>query len=172
MMRLAIMTTLAALTTTSAAAQERSVSDPLSELRACRTIGSDAARLACFDRAVGALETAAASGEVVVVDRAEIQDTRQRLFGLDVPNARLLERFGGDQGPVDALETTLTRGYQASRGEWVFELADGSVWRQVDSERFAGRARPGAEARVRRAAMGSYFINVDGARALRARRDR
>ena len=170
-MRVMILTIFIALAATGASAQERSTPDALSGLRTCRVLTDDAARLACFDRAAGALDAAEASGEVVVVERSEIQDTRQRLFGLDVPNVRLLDRFGG-QGQVEAVETTLTRGYQTSRGEWVFELADGSTWRQIDAERFTGRARPGAEVRVRRAAMGSYFINVDGARALRARRDR
>jgi hypothetical protein len=171
MTRLAILTILTALTATGAAAQDRSPPDAMAALRACRGLPGDAARLACFDQAAGALDAAEASGEVLVVGRTEIQDTRQRLFGLDVPNVRLLERFGA-QGRMDAVETSLTRGYQTSGGEWVFELADGSIWRQIDTERFAGRASPGAQVRVRRAAMGSYFINVDGARALRARRDR
>lgn len=171
MKRLAILTILTALTATGAAAQERSTPDALAALRNCRAVAADAARLACFDQAARALDEGEASGELVVVDRSEIQDTRQRLFGLDVPNVRLLERFGG-QGQIDAVETTLTRAHQSSRGEWVFELADGSVWRQVDTERLTARATPGAAVRIRRAALGSYFINVAGSRALRAQRER
>ncbi|MFN4040724.1 MAG: hypothetical protein ACK4I0_03565 [Brevundimonas sp.] len=170
-MRLATLTILAALTATGASAQDRTTPEALSALRACRAVDGDAARLACFDQAARALDEGEARGDLVVVDRSEIQDTRRGLFGLDVPNVRLLERFGG-QTQVDAIETTLARAYQASRGEWVFELDDGSVWRQVDTERLTARAAPGAAVRIRRAAMGSYFINVADARALRARRDR
>ena len=170
-MRLVILTILTALTVTGASAQDRSAPEALSALRACRALGDDAARLACFDQSARTLDESEASGDLVVVERSEIQETRQRLFGLDVPNVRLLERFGG-QAQMDAVETTLARAHQSPRGEWVFELADGSVWRQIDAERLTARAAPGVAVRIRRAAMGSYFISIAGSRALRAQRDR
>lgn len=152
-------------------AQTRSPADALSALRTCRGMTENAARLACFDQAARALDEGEASGDLLVVERAEIEDTRQRLFGLDVSNVRLLHRFGG-QGDLDDIETTLSRAYQTSQGGWVFHLADGSIWRQVDMERLPNRVSPGALVRIRRGAIGSYLISVDGARALRVRRDR
>lgn len=171
MTRLMIVSLLSAMVATPVMTQDRLAPDAFSALRTCRAVTADTARLACFDQAARALDEGEAKGDLIVVDRTEIQDTRQRLFGLDVPNVRLLDRFGG-QGQVEAIESTLTRAHQASRGEWVFELADGSIWRQVDTERLSGRAQAGATVRVRRAALGSYFINIGDARALRARRDR
>ena len=42
-------------------------------------------RLACFDRAAGSLLAARDSGEVRVVDREEVQETRRGLFGFTLP---------------------------------------------------------------------------------------
>lgn len=171
MRSLATMAAAAALSATGAAAQDRATPEALSALRACRAVTDDQTRLACFDRTARALDEGEARGELVVADRSALQDARRRLFGLDAGAIGLLDRLGG-QGEIEAIDATLARAYQAPRGEWVFELADGSVWRQIDAEPLTARPTPGAPVRVRRAAMGSYFINVAGARALRARRDR
>lgn len=143
----------------------------LESLLACRGITAEAERLACFDRAAAAFETAEASGEVTVVDQAQARRTRQRLFGLDLDTVRLFGNLRND-APVEAIETTLVRARQDGRGVWTFVLADGSTWLQVDAERLTARTTAGAPVRIRQAAMGSYLLSVNGARSLRVRRER
>ena len=46
--------------------------EALTRLMACRPIADSAARLACFDAAAGALDTAERAGDVVVIDRAGV----------------------------------------------------------------------------------------------------
>ena len=134
----------------------------LEGLLACRAITATDARLACFDAAAAAFDTAEQQGEVTVIDRVQARETRTRLFGLDLDTANLFGRLRQDD-PVDAIETTLTSGRQDGRGQWTFVLADGSVWKQIDMEQVTARVGPGASVRIRQAAMGSYLLSVGGA---------
>ena len=142
----------------------------LESLMACREIAASDARLACFDSASTAFETAEQQGEVTVVDRAQAQETRTRLFGLSLGNANL---FGGLRldAPIEAIESSLSAIRQDPNGKWIFTLADGSVWSQIDSERLSPRPRVGQGVRVRQGAINSYLLSVGGARSVRARRE-
>lgn len=143
----------------------------LEGLLSCRAITATDERLACFDAAAAAFDTAEQQGEVTVIDRVQARETRTRLFGLDLDTANLFGRLRQDD-PVDAIETTLTSGRQDGRGQWTFVLADGSIWRQIDMERVTARVAPGAPVRIRQGAVGSYLLSVGGARSVRARRER
>lgn len=143
----------------------------LDGLIACRAITASDARLACFDRASEAFDVAERQGEVAVVDQAQARETRTRLFGLSLESANLWGRLRQDDR-IDSIETTLASSSFDGNGKAVLVLADGSTWRQVDSERINGRLRAGAPVRIRQAAVGSYLLSVDGARSMRARRDR
>ena len=140
------------------------------DLMGCRNLTDNTARLACFDRAAGAFATAESEGQITVVDRAQAQETRQRLFGLNLGTANVFGNLRFDSS-VDAVETTLSSARQDANGKWVFTLADASVWRQIDTERLTVRPVAGAEVRIRRAAVGSFMLSVNGARSVRARRD-
>lgn len=142
----------------------------LTDLLACRQITASEARLACFDAAAGAFETAQQQGEVTVIDTQAARETRARLFGLNLGTANLFAGLRQDN-PISAIETELTSARQDGRGQWTFNLADGSTWRQIDRETITVRMTPGAPVRIRQAAMGSYLLSVGGARSVRARRE-
>lgn len=155
-----------------AGAQEPSTGQPadaFDRVMACRGMSNSEARLACYDTAVGAFDTARRQGDVVVVDRAQTEAARRRLFGFQAPSLPFLG--GSDDGQrIAAIETTLVSARQSRDGAWTFHLADDSVWRQVDSERPNFPNRAGQPVRIRQAAMGSYLLSVGGARSVRARR--
>lgn len=142
----------------------------IDNLSRCRNIAADAARLACFDAAMSALDTARQQGDVVVIDRAQARNARRQLFGFQAPSLSGL--FGREDAAeeVDSIETTLARAGRTGDGKWVFHLADGSEWRQIDSASVQFQNRAGASVRVRRAALGSYQLVVGGSRAVRVRR--
>jgi len=141
----------------------------LSRLIGCRAVADGAARLACYDSATQALDSAEREGQVVVVDRAQVTAARRQLFGFQLPTITLFEQ-GETVEPIDAIETTLTRAALVGEGRWLFTLADGTVWRQIDSERVTFRNQAGEPVRVRRAAMGSYLLTAGRSRAVRVRR--
>lgn len=164
---LAALVAASALSGQAAPAQERP--EVLARLMACRSVADSTARLACFDAAAGVLDSAARQGDLVVLDRAGVAETRRQLFGFQMP---ALPRLFGPEGAVEisSIETTLQSAALVAEGRWVFRLEDGSVWRQIDSERVRFQNRPGEAVRVRTASLGSFMLTVGGSRAVRVRR--
>lgn len=163
----AFAVTLAPAPQTPPAAQQRP--EMLERLAACRVVADNAARLACYDGAAAALDTAQQQGELLVMDRAAVTETRRQLFGFDLPAVSGL--FSGPAATeLESIETTLSSASQATESRWVFRLADGSVWRQIDSDPVRFRNRPGQDVRVRKASLGSFLLTVGDSRAVRVRR--
>lgn len=129
-------------------------------LIACRSITDSTQRLACYDREVGVVGTANARGDLVVMDREEVRKTRRSLFGLSLPD---LSVFGGGNlpGDADVLETTIKYARQGPDGKWLFVLAEGGQWVQLDSRDFIQDPAPGQPVRVKQGALGSYMMNVN-----------
>lgn len=164
---LAAALTVASLSGQATPPQERAES--LSRLTACRAIADGDARLSCYDTAVSALDSAERQGEVVVMDRAQLGEARRQLFGFEMP---AMPRLFGAEGAaqLDSIETTLQGATQIADNRWVFRLADGGVWRQIDSDPLRIRPRPGDAVRVRKASLGSFLLTVGDSRAVRVRR--
>ena len=142
----------------------------LARLVACRGVPEAAARLSCYDDATADLSTAAERGDVVVIDRDQAAVAGRQLFGFDVPSLGTLFAQRAGDVPIDAIETTLVGARRPEGTRWVFDLADGSRWGQIDSAPVRFQNRQGRPVRVRRAALGSYLLVVDGSRAVRVRR--
>ena len=70
-------------------------------LEACRAIADPTQRLACYDKQAGALLDAAQTGDVAVVDKAEVRKARKSLFGFTMPN---IPFFAGDKSADEAPE--------------------------------------------------------------------
>lgn len=137
-------------------------------LMACRGLSESAARLACFDREAGAVGAAVARRDIVVVDREAVGKTRRSLFGLALPNLGIF----GDDGK-DAIKQIdgVVAGVSTNRdGGYVFSLADGSRWTQIDDRPIAIEPRSGDKVVVRKAALGSYMLSVGRQPDVRVRR--
>lgn len=134
----------------------------------CKAITDGAARLACFDAAAESLEIAERQGDIVMVERARVLESRRALFGFTLPDVTSL--LGTDADQLDAVETTLERASNTSGAGWTFHLADGSIWRQIDNTRLDFRATAGLTVKIRRGAMGTYFLKVADNPAVRAKR--
>jgi hypothetical protein len=145
----------------------------MQKLADCRKITEDRARLGCYDAAASALDEAEAKGDVVVVDRAQAREVRRQAFGFSLPSLDIFDRGGsGADDSADRMTAKVARAYRRGDGKWVFELEDGAVWSQVDDAALPKGARGGSEVAIRKAALGSFFMNVDGQRAIRATRAR
>jgi len=138
-------------------------------LAECRAITQDAARLACYDAAAGRLEAAERTGEVVVVDREQARAARRQAFGFNLPSLSMFDRQ--DDPEVDLVDLTLASASLDRDGKWLLRTGDGQVWRQIDNNKLLPPPRAGSKARVRRAVLGSYFMNIDKERAIRVRRE-
>jgi hypothetical protein len=129
----------------------------------CRKLADPAARLACYDKSVDALASAADAKQVLVVDRATTEKTKRSLFGLSLPRIKL---FGdNDDVEIEKIESTINSVTSSRDGSAVFVLADGARWKQTD-----GRdtfAKSGQKIEIRRGAMGGYFARINGQAGVR-----
>jgi hypothetical protein len=176
-MRLKYLAALGLLAAAGASAQQsqepQARPQALTRLLDCRTIASEAERLACYDREVAAFETAEKAREVVVYDREQIRRTRRSLFGIVLPDLNI---FGGrkDDGEqseeVSQIEGTIRAVSQTGNSRYVFTIEDGARWVQIDDRELSATPRAGQKVRIRRAAMGSYLANIGSNTAIRVRR--
>lgn len=140
-------------------------------LLSCRSLTNGADRLACFDRESAGVESAIAARELVVVSKEEVRSSRRSLFGLSLPSLAI---FGGKaedgQDAIKEVEGVIAAATQRGDDNWVFRLQDGAVWTQTDSRQLALTPKAGLPVKIRRAALGSYMMNVNGGLGIRVKR--
>lgn len=163
-----------ALTPFSALAQDKKAELPSSfqKLAQCRAITDDTARLACFDKESGVLITAANEGEVKVVNREEAKTMRKSLFGFSLPDIAI---FGDDDDEakqdVEKLSSTITKVTALPSGYWRVTIADGNaVWESTGKRRGMIAPKVGNKIEFEPAALGTYWMRVNGQLGVKARR--
>ncbi len=157
------------------AAPDVARSQALDTIVACRTITVPADRLACFDRNVDALQVATEKRDIVVVNREDVRKARRSLFGFNIPEVPILGGSGGKPGAVAEedreISSTVRAAQQDRDGNWIITLDDGAVWHQTNGGPLAMRPKPGTNVTIRRAALGSYFMQIGKQPGVRARRE-
>jgi hypothetical protein len=135
----------------------------------CARIAESERRLACYDAAVAAMAKAETNGDLVTLDREQRRAARRQAFGLSLPSLAFLER-GEKPEEIDNITTKVTAASRAADGKWVITVEDAAVWRQIDDYELPRGAHAGSAVRIRKAALGSFFMNVDGQQAIRVHR--
>jgi hypothetical protein len=136
----------------------------------CRAIAEPAQRLACYDTAAGRMATAEKAGDIMVIDRQQAREAHRQAFGLNLPSLDILTRgMTGDE--TDRLEGVVRTAQNDGHGKWTLVLEDGAVWRQISDETLNRAPRRGSKVSIRRAALGSYKMNIDNQPAVRVHRD-
>ncbi|MCE2908985.1 MAG: hypothetical protein O9343_16505 [Burkholderiaceae bacterium] len=139
---------IAAVALVLALASQAAWADP-DALRRCRALADDAARLARYDaiaKPAGATAPGAAPAAAGGLPAAR--------FGLHE-----------EPSPVDRMESRIAGRFEGWGPRDRVRLANGQVWQVVDDSRGAYWL-DSPRAVVRRGALGSYLLEVDGVRAL------
>lgn len=133
----------------------------LEALLSCRQITETSARLACFDRTSGELDTARRAGRIAVVDRETARAQGQRGFGLS--GARTPKPAEENLATPSELKSTVRaiRASTSSPGRWDLSLANGMAWQSVEPPRRLPKV--GEAITITRVRLGGYRANVDGA---------
>ena len=87
-----------------------------------------------------------------------------------MPSFNIFDR-GERPEEVDRLSAKAVAAFRDVRGKWVIKLEDGAVWHQTDDNEIFRDPRPGSTVVISKAALGSFFIKVDGQQAVRAHRE-
>jgi hypothetical protein len=136
----------------------------------CRKLQDTAARLACYDRAVDGMAKAQTTGDLVTIDREQRRAVRRQAFGLTLP---ALAMFDAGEKPeeVNRIKATVKSASRDPRKWWIIILEDGGIWRQIEEGDVDRPPHPGSTVAIRKAALGSFFMNIDGQTAIRVRRE-
>jgi hypothetical protein len=162
---------------TGAAAKEKP-NDPaeraaaFDKVAACRKIADSTQRLACFDSAVAALEAAEKSGDVVVVDRAQVHEAKRQAFGLENVDAFKIFNRGDHPEVIEKISGVIASAVQDGSGRWVVTTTDGQVWREAEAETFYPDPRAGDHFQIRQGMLGSFFITINNNVAFKAHREK
>jgi hypothetical protein len=158
---------IAAGTAAPALAQE---ADYLAALKACRAIEDEDDRLACYDAKVGAMVSASEAGDVRIVDREDVRRTRRQLFGFTVPDLDILEGDEQDKETSELLETTITSARQLTNKAWRFTTAEGAVWEISNAPPRLAPIKANDKVVFKKAAMGYFFIRINGQMGVKGKR--
>lgn len=130
-------------------------------LQTCRAMTDPAQRLACYDKEAGALLDAAKTGDVAVVDKAEVRKARKSLFGFAMPS---LPFFSGDSSAdevSDTLESTVTAANGIGYGKFRITIAEGNaVWETTETYGTMRDPRAGDKISIKRGPLGSYMLRI------------
>jgi hypothetical protein len=132
----------------------------------CKTVTDPTERLTCYDRTVEVMSSASAKRDILVAERTTVEKAEKGLFGLKLPNIKI---FGGnDSGEVKEIESTITSFRRDENGALIITIADGARWRQTDIG--FQSAKVGDKIKIRKAALGSFFANINGRSGMKMTR--
>lgn len=167
------------------------------EIRVCRSLPSDEARLACYDAAADRAGTAtpaaadpppvaatppstestaarpaassASAAPATAVAPAAAAVSQEDLFGKNAKEVQRTVEEATGTASVDSLRARVTNLQQAAPDKVVISLDNGQVWRQTTSSNL--RLRKGDEIEIERGALGSYILQKVGSkRTMRVQR--
>lgn len=141
----------------------------LDGLKACQQITDNATRLACFDSAVGSMVAATETGDVKVIDREDMRETRRSLFGFSLPNLGLFGS-GDEDEQTELFTTTITHVRYTGRNSARVTTAEGAVWEMNNIPSNRREFEVGDEVRFKEASLGFYFLRIDGQTGVKGRR--
>ena len=151
---------------------------PLAGLATCHAIVDVGQRAACYDREYAALQVAVDKGDLMMVDREGVRQTRQSLFGFSLPNLAI---FGGantdkgrarpDSDELEQLNATVHSARPDQDGRWVIILDNGATWHQMDDNPLGRSPRLGDTVLIRRAALGSFIMRIGSMPSFKAQRE-
>jgi hypothetical protein len=129
----------------------------------CKALIDPASRLACYDKAVAAMDAARVSNDLVVADRATVREAKKGLFGLTLPRLKLFGDGGDDD--VTEIESKITAIRVGQDRFPIFTLEDGARWKQTEGRDTFPKV--GHTIRIRNGAMGGFLANVNNKPAIR-----
>ena len=160
------------------------------ELRVCRDLPDDDARLICYDAAMDRsrqtassrpapaaakspaatpAEPAGASGTAATAGAAASL-SQEALFGKTTDEVeRTVEEATGDER-IDRLTATVTKLQQYAYNKVLITLDNDQVWKQIDTSNL--RLRAGDAVEIERASLGSFMLRKQGSkRSMRVSRE-
>lgn len=165
--------TMLSLPTASTAQEGQSTNSHIEAIKACQSKADADARLACFDAAAASIVGATEAGDLRIVDREEVRETRRKLFGFSLPDLGIFGKSkDGDENEIKEIETTIAAISGSHATGYAIRTAEGAVWQIDDVPRRLLEPRVGDKVLIKDGALSAYFIRINGQGGVKARRVR
>ena len=160
---------VAAVTVAGGADGQEVQPDVIKSLNACRTIADNAARLDCFDAAAKQIDAAIDQNKLTILDQEGIRRKKRSLFGFALPELSLFGRADTAATPAPSeIKSTIRQIGSIGNGKYELVLDDGAHWQTTEPAMVTPVT--GSSIRIKRGALGSYFIFLEQERPIRGRR--
>lgn len=149
------------------AAQPPDRSELFDALLDCRSVTEDARRLACYDARTDQLSAARKGGDIAVITRQDLRETRRTLFGFALPRFRVKGMEASEPDP-DRIEATVATA-RAKGYYWSLALEnEAGTWETT--EPMAREPKRGDRILIRKGVMGGYLAKIGSAALVRMKR--
>jgi hypothetical protein len=126
------------------------------DVRRCRALTDNAARLACYDSLPVAPADAAPGAAAPAAPAAAAAPAPAAQFGFEAKAVQ--------QGP-DAIESRIVGLFEGWGPHSQFKLENGQVWQVTDDSRSLAVPAQNPKVRISRASFGTFFLEIEGKRA-------
>lgn len=133
----------------------------------CRSIAEDSGRLACYDAQADRLSSARKRGDIAVVTKQDLRESRRTLFGFPLPRFNL-RGLKDDEPDADRIETTVA--VARPRGYYWSILLDGEAGTWETTEAMSREPKHGDKIVIRKGVMGGYMAKLGSGGLVRIRR--
>jgi hypothetical protein len=158
-------------TEANAAGEGTSATKTIDALTSCRTVADSQERLACYDRATDTIIAARTRKDLIVMDKAEVRETRKGLFGFSLPKVRI---FGKDDDTAEADLSDVTLKITSVRdigfGKWRFAVENGGVWETTEAHPRFKDPKVGESVLIEKGALNGYFAKIGKGHRVSAKR--
>ncbi len=151
-------------------AQNAPAPDHLQSLKGCQAQSDDSQRLSCYDRAVGEVLTASDQGDLQIVDKEVVKQTRRRLFGFSLPDIGLFQAGKGSDDELNELDSVVTSVRKLQSNAFVFAIEDGGWWQVNNAPMRLTLPKTGDKVNFKKALLGTYFIRINGQIGVKGKR--
>lgn len=138
----------------------------------CRGISSVQDRVACYDTHIGLFAEAEQRGDLIIIEKREVEKAQRGLFGFKLPQVGLLGERKDRPGfeAIDHLESSIADARQIGRGKWRVRLEDGALWDQIDNRSLYRKPEKGDRVIINRGSFGSFLVKIGNNGSIRMRR--
>ncbi|MBD3760643.1 hypothetical protein [Rhizorhabdus sp.] len=142
-------------------------SELFDKLLDCRSIDDSSKRLTCFDAQSEAVAAAQKKGDVVVLSRQDLKETRRTLFGFSLPKFSLRGVRMDDPG-IDKLEAGILAARPAGYYWSVVLDKDSGTWETTEA--LNRQPAKGDKVVIKKAMLGGYLGTIGNSNLVRFKR--
>ena len=143
-------------------------SSPLNPLYICAKLVDNAARLKCYDDAVGKIAQSEEKSEIVAIDAVKMKTLKKEAFGFNLPSIPkiLMPKLAQskERAQEEDQQTLVALRLGRKAGLSTIHMENGQVWQFLEESEIDLYSKAPWKVTIHAAALGSYILTFEGYR--------